>query len=267
MSEEGTEKPYLDVFEFAPGELNRPGMTCLYLYTSAEQLEYILQERGIKLSRTSKTNDTTENVPKGSEHVHPLAHEYGYICLSDTVSSPMMWGQYANNGTGACLVFGVWLSELPFSKNDNAYRLSLTYEDACSISPINPQLIYKIKYTNERCSSDNICELLSTKSKEWEHEHEYRIIVELGNISSKDCIEEHSQSFSYKYLYKRLMPALRRVILGVENKSSVQDMERRVNAKLKREGHEHIRVFKAFINSTRFSIDVPFQSAKKLSPR
>ena len=86
------------------------GFKNLYLYVSEKQLFSILEDKALKLSRTEYTNDTTENIYSAEDSVSPLVREYGYICLSSTITSPMMWGQYADRNKGACLVFSTQFS-------------------------------------------------------------------------------------------------------------------------------------------------------------
>lgn len=72
---------------------------------------------------------------------------------------------------------------------------------------------------------------MSTKYFGWKHEQEYRIIVPLSSASPKE-IKKGKGSFSYIYLDNNIMPALSRVVLGVNNSLDEYDTERKVNESL-----------------------------------
>lgn len=187
----------------------------LYLYVTEKQLFSILEDKALKLSRTEYTNDTTENIYSGESSVSPLVREYGYICLSSTITSPMMWGQYAERGKGACLVFSA-----EFLTRGNSVHVGYYFSRKHGTldkfkKGVN---IHKVSYVSDRIENNkgNRYDLMSTKYFGWEHEQEYRIIVPLSSAHPKE-IKNKKGSFSYIYLDNNIMPALSRVVLGVNN--------------------------------------------------
>lgn len=201
----------------------------LYLYVNRDQLFSILESLALKLSRTERTNDTTENIFAGENQVHAEVREYGYVCLTSTIISPMMWGQYADRGKGACLVFSG-----EFAKHSNSVISMTEYLDRrvgkgkmASIS------IYQVQYESDRVTKkSDVKKVMSTKSKCWEHEKEYRIIVPLNSSTAIEDADakDSSKFFSYTYFYSDIMPALSRIVLGVNNDLDIVDFQRKVNS-------------------------------------
>ena len=91
----------------------------------------------------------------------------------------------------------------------------------------------KVSYVSDRIESNkgSHYDLMSTKYFGWKHEQEYRIIVPLSSASPKE-IKKGKGSFSYIYLDNNIMPALSRVVLGVNNSLDEYDTERKVNESL-----------------------------------
>jgi len=229
----------LDDFVPAPGEGflgNSDGFISipknyknLYLYVNRDQLFSILESLALKLSRTERTNDTTENIFAGENQVHAEVREYGYVCLTSTIISPMMWGQYADRGKGACLVFSG-----EFEKRANSIIGMTEYLDRREGKGKMAKIsIYQVQYESDRVTEkSDVKKVMSTKSKCWEHEKEYRIIVPLNNstpIEDTDA-KDSSKFFSYTYLYSDIMPALSRIVLGVNNDLDIVDFQRKVNS-------------------------------------
>ena len=206
------------------------GFKNLYLYVSEKQLFSILEDKALKLSRTEYTNDTTENIYSAEDSVSPLVREYGYICLSSTITSPMMWGQYADRNKGACLVFSTQFSIIGNNIHIGCYfnrRHGLLNKLEKDVN------IRKVIYSSNRIEKNtrNQYDLMSTKYLGWEHEQEYRIIVPLSSAHPKE-VKNKKSSFSYIYLYNNIMPALSRVVLGVNNSLDEYDTERKINKSL-----------------------------------
>nr|DAR49468.1 MAG TPA: Protein of unknown function (DUF2971) [Caudoviricetes sp.] len=206
------------------------GLKNLYLYVTEKQLFSILEDKALKLSRTEYTNDTTENIYSGEDSVSPTVKEYGYICLSSTITSPMMWGQYAERGKGACLVFSSEFSirggyvDVGYHFSRNSGLMDRFKRDV---------IMRKVSYVSDRINNNkgNRYDLMSTKYFGWEHEQEYRIIVPLSSAHPKE-VKNKKSSFSYIYLYNNIMPALSRVVLGVNNSLDEYDTERKINKSL-----------------------------------
>lgn len=206
------------------------GLKNLYLYVTEKQLFSILEDKALKLSRTEYTNDTTENIYSGEYSVSPIVREYGYICLSSTITSPMMWGQYADRGKGACLVFS---AEFLIKRNDIHVGYYFNRKQGILDRFKKGVNMRKVSYISDRIENNkgDHYALMSTKYFGWEHEQEYRIIIPLSSAQPKE-IKNKKGSFSYIYLDNNIMPALSRIVLGVNNSLDEYDTERKVNRSL-----------------------------------
>lgn len=233
----------------------------LYLYVTRKQLTDILDSGALKLSRTSKTNDSTENLYAHDSTVPVEVRQYGYICLSSTINSSMMWGQYADRGKGACLVFTGVLSPSA-SESVTLHKFYLCKDRKKLIRCYDEKdavYIHRVTYQDERIAhapeSPNLIKtLLTTKSTDWMKEHEYRILVPLKDAEPK---EDKDEPLRYAYMYKILMPYLSRIVLGVNNEDFPEDVELSANKCLYRKCGlaTSIRVVKATMNAENFSID------------
>ena len=91
----------------------------------------------------------------------------GVCCFSELVDHPLMWGHYSDGHRGFCLEFDTTKAPL-FNK---AHKV--TYSDAI------PRLdIDKIA----RFELGSVMDLVLTKAKCWEFEHEWRVLHNEGNI-------------------------------------------------------------------------------------
>ncbi len=226
----------------------------LYLYVTEKQLFSILEDKALKLSRTERTNDATENIYSGETFVSPLVREYGYICLSSSITSPMMWGQYADRGKGACLVFSLKL----FAQNNNIdveYYFDRTQR---KIGLFSKNIVMrKVLYALNRITNkgNTHYDIMSTKYLGWEHEKEFRIILPLNDARQKED-QGGNDPFSYIYLDDKIMPALSRVVLGVNSSLDEYDTERKINNALMNDSYPKcpVRVVRASLNPSTFCI-------------
>ena len=138
-----------------------------------------------------------------------------------------MWGLYADNGYGVCLVFdkNEFITSLPSSciHNEVVYKTDLT-----------PDTFFKVENKSEIVSfiKKNINALFFNKRKEWEHEQEYRVLnkfeseeydifhdfknslkyVILCNSKTIDSNESILNSCEYCYLKRILPPSIKILI-------------------------------------------------------
>lgn len=254
----------------------------LYLYVTEKQLLSILKNGELKLSRTTQTNDSTENVYRGFSSVHENVRQYGYICLSRTISSPMMWGLYADRGRGACLVFSAKFEQLPMKGQKDAahascakmWRVSEFLDrttNQVAYKNIDGQ-IYEVNYAQKRLTApeDIFCDVgdvMATKGKEWEHEQEMRILYNLKpEYRSKALSLVHEmRSLETLYYSKDITPLLSRVVLGFNSRfDNLSDLEERINANMGTTAAP-ICVVKASLNPECFSIDSNLESVANRS--
>ncbi len=162
----------------------------LYLYTSEQGLRDIIEKRYLIVSTPWSTNDITECVAQREEKQSESIKQYGYICMSETPTSPAMWGYYADRSRGACLAFHIRDNDL--------------FPDAD---------IQQVKYERNRSACKDPIDLLSIKALDWQHEKEYRIIFKLSDLEHINT-EEHGKR-KIIFIHRGIMGCLREIILGV----------------------------------------------------
>jgi hypothetical protein len=140
---------------------------------------------------------------------------YGVSCFSELNNNMLMWAHYANNHHGLCLGFDV---------GDNPEDLGY----------------YKVNYLNEYPEidfeqvyhKDGLLKILWSKSKDWEYEKEWRIIMMEGD-----------KSYSYK-------SELVDVIFGFRTpKDDISFVESILKDK-------NVNFFQTQINPTKYKIDI-----------
>ena len=223
------------------------GNKWLYHFTKFDTALKIIRSMRLKYSILSQTNDICENAKiiynesfgdcedgifKDIKHDIYL---YRQISLSEDKNVfgrrgfdlQQMWGLYADNGYGVCLVFdkNEFIASLPSSciHNEVVYKTDLT-----------PDTFFKVENKSEIVSfiKKNINALFFNKRKEWEHEQEYRVLnkfeseeydifhdfknslkyVILCNSKTIDSNESILNSCEYCYLKRILPPSIKILI-------------------------------------------------------
>ncbi|MBQ3143560.1 MAG: DUF2971 domain-containing protein [Akkermansia sp.] len=206
----------------------------LYLYCTENGLLSIIDEGKLKVSQPWGTNDITEGVSQGATRRNPSVEQHGYVCFSETCTSPAMWGYYAQRSQGAVFVF------------DIAYTLTESCNNQWKI--LNPQKwqnqthdlpgkLVKVEYGTIRPPKEaDIYTLLSQKSKTWEAEREYRYILPLANCEFEDIEEKNGVTLGI-YKTSSILQFATGIILGTECRLK----EALIQAKLKqKEDTNHI---------------------------
>lgn len=202
----------------------------LYWYTSADYLEANLRDGLVVLSEIANSNDPFEYLPsfidpitkhsaseearqagtesllvweRGREETPPLI-----VCLSGKMSSGAMWGHYAEEHRGVCLVF-----ELPvYTKAD---------EGLCPLIPVkykqNRAFFGNFPSDSDREAQERyIYMTLGLKGEDWNYEHEFRALATYGLRWSsgfeKDCIVPSGK----RLFFNGLMGYLKGIILGMK---------------------------------------------------
>lgn len=239
----------------------------LYHYTKAENLDKILSSGLIRLTSATKTNDPFEGAichPRTDEEINEnlktvcekkwesdLRDEPDLIVsLSGLMSSPSMWGHYADSHKGVCLVFDIPVLLIESTIENECYNelvdrsiAPVEYEDE---KPI-PMNIYNVDKENyQRILRDAILR----KGKEWEFEHEVRIIVASGLATpSKHTDIVWVDEWPY---YNGLMGYLRGVILGLRCDKVVSWVEMRLHEL----NYDGIIVARASASPTDYKVEV-----------
>lgn len=198
----------------------------LYHYTSFEKGLLIILSRTMIMSHPSKMNDINEsyrplycNYGNDIEEVEKELKKYyqSSFTLKDGKTPgfviPAMWGHYADNGKGICIVF----DKKKLISRIESYGFHhgiVNYHESCNSSILvegDPQKYFR----------DNMSTVFFTKSKDWEYEREYRVVCRSENtlveFDLTDCIlavivhkfddikdVNLNQSATYKSLVRRL---------------------------------------------------------------
>ncbi len=182
--------------------------------TTLETLEnYILPEQRLRLSTFDTVNDPFEllGATQGSEKVRRQfdwlykhwVETLGFVSFSDNWKSPLMWAHYAKNHTGVCL--GVEVpKDLP---------MKVSYE------PNRLELLLDMTRLETAIDRDVIMRVITTKFKEWEYEHEWRVVARLENKDEKTGF--HYLDFTPDF-------ELREIIVGARCERTVEDVAKQV---------------------------------------
>lgn len=150
----------------------------LYYYTGPDRIEQNLRNNWLKLSRfwaKGNLNDPFELAAyslKDKEFrtahrkvMQEFAKRIGFICLSQTRHSPLMWAHYANNHEGVCL------------------ELEVEYEPLFKVEYRSKKLFPQITLPTHKqyINNKNIKKVMGTKSKDWSYEREWRMHFDLEN--------------------------------------------------------------------------------------
>lgn len=178
----------------------------LYMYVTADALYSILKTGRLKLSHPWKTNDITECLAQGETQQRYGIKKYGYLCFSADCTSPAMWGYYAERGKGACLTFDFDVIEV----QKDVYEVVIDG----AVDVLNPIYIRKVKYSENRCVPNDSGDEFFIKSKEWEHEKEYRIVLPLESDTLEVEEVRGASRISVAYYFAGLMNYLSDIIMG-----------------------------------------------------
>lgn len=192
----------------------------LYYLTSAEIGLIILRERRMKLSHYNELNDPFELLAhalgnKLMRKAHKTLKEHftktkGVICFTDNWKSPVMWAHYAQKHYGFCLGFDVQLGP-----SGQEYVYAMNYE------PERLKFEFENEKWNEQVGLSFVRQIMTTKAKAWEYEHEWRTMAELK--------ERDSNGLYYVDFSERMQ--LREVVLGARNTLSVTKVAKVVKEK------------------------------------
>lgn len=92
-------------------------------------------------------------------------NDYGVVCYSSNCYNNLLWSHYADNHKGMCLVFNV-------SQKNEKDLLKVNYQENFP----------EVNLIDGLDSNDEIIKIVTTKSKEWEYEKEYRQVFLFKNM-------------------------------------------------------------------------------------
>lgn len=168
-------------------------MEKLYHFTTLSNAEKIVENNTLKFGRLKQMNDLCENSKNIYNYLHPLhpnintdyikteINKYRQISLTEdkTVFGRkgfdlhQMWGKYAADGRGVCLVFDKNKLIEAIEKEGECNHRNVIY-----LENFSPDVFTDIRRKKEiqKWVQDNANQLFFIKRKEWEHEQEYRIV-------------------------------------------------------------------------------------------
>ena len=181
----------------------------LYHFTTFESAVRILATQKIKYSEMNKMNDPQESfrpisiITSGPSNEDPYKaikkvkrelKNYQQISFSADKKQKKgfllnnMWGSYADNGYGVCMVFDRQLLVEGLSPKKYGFvRYKKNYNPAIVLSKLEN---YKEK-TIRNYIRAHLRTLFFQKSKEWEHEQEYRIIKKFADTEGDQYLVLH----------------------------------------------------------------------------
>ena len=186
----------------------------LFLYVSEDSLFKILRTGKLKLSLPWNTNDVTECVAQKASFQSEGVKSFGYLCFSANPHSPAMWGLYANRSKGACLAF-----DFEVERENNASHEVYKILDRGTYFYSSKQ-IRPIEYKKDRIPPVSKKEeafdisFFFRKSKEWEHEKEYRMIYRLGDADDVST-EKENNILVTRFYVDGFLKHLSAIMLGV----------------------------------------------------
>lgn len=199
----------------------------VYHFINKEYGLQSLEERSLKVSRITETNDPFEfssldlsdavTRKKWKAVRDSFSQQRGMLCFSKNWSSPLLWGHYAEKHSGLCLGFDFddnLLSDVSYSRS----RLS-----------IKP----------ENINENKMVQVLNTKYEDWLYEEEVRCFTRLENPDKKG---NYFADFSDRL-------SLQEIIVGCNSKISRDDISKAMNGNF-----PHIKPFKARVSFRQFKI-------------
>lgn len=180
----------------------------LYHYTTFESAIKILQSRTLLFGRLKDMNDINElyrpmvpefnpshrfeNNDKLYDNLNKEINKYQQISLTKDgrrygFDIPAMWGHYANNGNGVCLVF---------DKNRFVNRLKdgqkrhLLYGKIIYTNDYSPTIFCRTKADDSviPLTKKEEKDLFFHKTKDWQYEQEYRVLIK-SDSESREKLE------------------------------------------------------------------------------
>lgn len=203
--------------------LHDGNLTLLYMYASEEALKSILDTWSLKASLTYDVNDPMECMPQGHPASDPVARSTRegkavYLCFSRTMSSPLMWGNYAAEGKGACLAF-----LFPLVK-DKKKGMILDPARSGTCTEWKNYHWRDVKYVEKRSikpssTQSNSSDITYRKATDWSYEQEVRCFCNQMNADlAKDGM----------LLYQLPMQFLAGVILGPRSRYAVSYVQKKL---------------------------------------
>jgi len=209
-------------------------MVRLYRFMRAEHAKTSIESRQLKVTRINELNDPFEFFPadlsdpkdesRFKEWKRQRNEDTGLICFSKHWDNLLLWSHYARSHSGIALGFDV-AEDLIFPIKYEKERLKIS------------AYLKDKKYFDEKFASD----IISTKSRDWEYEAEFRIFCEIRKCVSRS--NNYFEDFSASLI-------LREVLIGMDCSLSSDEL-----VKLLANFTEPVAVAKITPSPNRFSLN------------
>jgi len=219
--------------------MNKPDR--LYHFTTAKFALDDLRNRRLKIARFDDLNDPFElkavnlcdpvhaGAFDGIEELNfegfnaEMSRRYGVLCFSENKSDVLQWAHYADRHKGICLGFDVSASQGKFGR--------VKYKTTRFPFPEKPDV-------------DFLWKLLSTKSKVWAYEREWRVFLNL-----KDSVWNEGAGRMLYFADFGPELVLKDVILGAACKTSVSEVLQAMQGYA-----ETVRIARMHLSCSRFEL-------------
>ncbi|MGR3838929.1 MAG: DUF2971 domain-containing protein [Cognatishimia sp.] len=189
----------------------------LFKFIGAQHVFESLLFKRIKVSKPTEVNDPFEFCPFSfpsklkrrawRQGIIKAEKETGFISFSTNWESPALWANYAENHKGACLEFEV---------DQDAFRMPGKSPDLVEVTYKDE--LREFNYNARKDPSilaEYVRYALATKSKHWEYEDEWRLLVNLDDCFAKGSL--HFRNFDQNFVLKK-------VILGYRSEFSSDEI-------------------------------------------
>ena len=182
----------------------------LYKFLSLSSFEKTLDSWALKASLRDDVNDPLENIPMFHKSNHAQAFSEGmvtwdippFFSFTRCMSVPAMWGHYAGNAKGICMVFLFPIRPHALGSETDIHPYSDGFLDksvlyGCNLDDIIEDTTFlTMKYDQNRIPANSVYQdtdkghrlimnhdLMRTKATCWSYEHEVRIICDIKHAN------------------------------------------------------------------------------------
>jgi len=172
-----------------------------------------------------------------------INNNFGILCLSETNDNLIMWAHYANSHKGFLI---------GFDSNNTFFNQKISQTDTIRfVKPItyankrSPLTLLKENISEDDAGEELISQLFFTKSRHWEGEKEWRMILPLKDSSRVE---------NERYLFKVPENAITEVIFGC--KMQQKEKEKILDVIKKNKKLSHIKIKEAKLSFGEFSLSI-----------
>jgi hypothetical protein len=170
-----------------------------------------------------------------------LNKRFGILCLSENHNNLTMWSHYSQNHEGFVIGFN---SESPFFDQRKSKTDLIRFITKVIYIDKRPELqLYNIKKNSQELGDYIIKYLFLTKSKHWESEQEWRMILDLKDVDTITEVE-NKKIFLFKYPSSMITS----IYLGVKINDNLRSKIIQIATNLK------VPIFQAYRDSKEYKI-------------